>query len=100
MNFVKGYLIPRLIQYILVIFVGVTTVFFIPRLTPNDPVQRILDEMRSRSGGMDPQTHEAMMATLSEMYGLEGSWWDQYLAFWQRLFQGDFGVSFFQFPTT
>ncbi len=24
---------------------------------------------------------------------------DQYIAFWQRLFQGDFGVSFFQFPT-
>jgi peptide/nickel transport system permease protein len=24
---------------------------------------------------------------------------DQYIGFWQRLFQGDFGVSFFQFPT-
>ena len=33
------------------------------------------------------------------MYGLEGSWLDQYWAFWGRLFRGDFGVSFFQFPT-
>ncbi len=99
MTFVKGYLIPRLIQYVLVIFFGVTGVFFIPRMTPNDPVQRILQEMRSRSGGMDPEMMEAMMSTLTEMYGLEGSWWDQYLAFWQRLFTGDFGVSFFQFPT-
>jgi peptide/nickel transport system permease protein len=33
------------------------------------------------------------------MYGLEGSVFDQYITFWQRLFQGDFGVSFFQFPT-
>ena len=36
---------------------------------------------------------------LTEMYGLEGSWLDQYWAFWGRLFHGDFGVSFFQFPT-
>jgi peptide/nickel transport system permease protein len=33
------------------------------------------------------------------MYGLEGSMLQQYGAFWQRLFHGDFGVSFFQFPT-
>jgi peptide/nickel transport system permease protein len=33
------------------------------------------------------------------MYGLKGSWLDQYWAFWGRLFRGDFGVSFFQFPT-
>ncbi len=35
---------------------------------------------------------------LTEMYGLEGSWADQYWEFWGRLFRGDFGVSFFQFP--
>lgn len=99
MNFVKRYLIPRLIQYFLVIVLGVTAVFFIPRLTPNDPVVRILDEMRSRSGGMDPKTYEAMIGSLTEMYGLEGSWEEQYIAFWGRLFRGDFGVSFFQFPT-
>ena len=43
--FVKRYLIPRLIQYFLVIFLGITAVFFIPRMTPNDPVQRTLQEM-------------------------------------------------------
>jgi peptide/nickel transport system permease protein len=40
-----------------------------------------------------------MVADLTELYGLEGSMFDQYLAFWERLFHGDFGVSFFQFPT-
>jgi peptide/nickel transport system permease protein len=49
---------------------------------------------------MDPETHAAMMQALTEMYGLEGSWGDQYVAFWGRLVRGDFGVSFFQFPTT
>ena len=100
MKFVKGYLIPRLVQYVLVIVLGVTAVFFIPRFTPNDPVQRVLDEMRTRSGGMDPETHAVMMETLTEMYGLEGSWGEQYITFWKRLFTGDFGPSFFQFPAS
>ena len=38
MTFLKRYLIPRLIQYVLVIWLGITIVFLIPRLTPNDPV--------------------------------------------------------------
>ena len=99
MTFIKGYLIPRLIQYFLVIFLGVTAVFFIPRLTPNDPVQRTLQEMRARGAYLDPGTMDEIIEDLTEMYGLEGSWTDQYIAFWGRLVHGDFGVSFFQFPT-
>jgi peptide/nickel transport system permease protein len=36
---------------------------------------------------------------LTEMYGLGGSLPEQYCAFWKRLLHGDFGLSFFQFPT-
>jgi peptide/nickel transport system permease protein len=42
---------------------------------------------------------DGIIHDLTEMYGLEGSWLDQYWAFWGRLFHGDFGVSFFNFPT-
>lgn len=97
--FVKRYLIPRLVQYLLVIFLGITAVFFIPRLTPTDPVRRTIAELESRGSYLDPATMDEMVADLTELYGLEGSMFDQYIAFWQRLFQGDFGVSFFQFPT-
>ncbi|MBK8902500.1 MAG: ABC transporter permease [Anaerolineaceae bacterium] len=99
MIFIKRYLIPRLIQYVLVIFVGVTAVFFIPRFLPSDPVVRTISELRSRGSYLDPASIDEMVADLTELYGLEGSMFDQYLAFWQRLFRGDFGVSFFQFPT-
>lgn len=99
MNFVKRYLIPRLIQYILVIFLGVTAVFFIPRLIPNDPVQRTIQELRARGSTLDPGTMDEIIADLTQMYGLEGSWLEQYRDFWVRLFHFDFGVSFFQFPT-
>ncbi|MCX7682801.1 MAG: ABC transporter permease [Anaerolineae bacterium] len=99
MKFVKRYLIPRLLQYFLVIFLGITAVFFIPRFMPTDPVVRTIAELKSRGSYLDPATIDQMIADLTEMYGLEGSWGEQYLAFWKRLSRGDFGVSFFQFPT-
>lgn len=99
MTFLKRYLIPRLIQYLLVIFVGVTAVFLIPRFLPSDPVTRTISELRSRGSYLDPASIDDMVADLTELYGLEGSMFEQYLGFWRRLFQGDFGVSFFQFPT-
>ena len=99
MTFIKRYLIPRLIQYLLVIFLGITAVFFIPRFLPNDPVVRTIAELQSRGSYLDPASIDQMVVSLTEMYGLEGSVLEQYGAFWQRLFRGDFGVSFFQFPT-
>jgi peptide/nickel transport system permease protein len=99
MAFVKRYLIPRLIQYFLVLFVGITAVFFIPRLTPTDPVLQTVAQIRSQGAYLDPATVDKFIADLTELYGLEGSWWDQYIAFWKRLSHGDLGVSFFQFPT-
>jgi peptide/nickel transport system permease protein len=41
---------------------------------------------------------DGIIRDLTEMYGLGGSWVEQYGAFWGRLVRGDFGVSFFQFP--
>jgi peptide/nickel transport system permease protein len=99
MTFIKQYLIPRLIQYFLVIFLGVTAVFFIPRFTPSDPVERTITQLRSQGSYLDPASMDAMIEDLNELYGLQGSMFEQYIAFWQRLFRGDFGVSFFQFPT-
>lgn len=98
MTFVKRYLIPRLISYFLVIWLGITIVFLIPRLTPNDPVMKMIDQMRARGSTLEPGAMDDIILDLTQMYGLEGSWFDQYIDFWGRLFQGDFGVSFFQFP--
>jgi peptide/nickel transport system permease protein len=97
--FIRRYLIPRLIQYVLVIFIGITAVFIIPRLLPNDPVLRTISELRARGSTLEPGSMDKIIAEMTEMYGLSGSMWDQYLAFWGRLFRGDLGVSFFQFPT-
>jgi peptide/nickel transport system permease protein len=97
--FLKRYLIPRLIAYVLVIWLGITIVFLIPRLTPNDPVMAMIGMMRARGSTLEPGAMDGIIADLTEMYGLQGSWLDQYWAFWGRLFRADFGVSFFNFPT-
>ena len=99
MAFLKRYLIPRLFQYFLVIWLGITVVFLIPRLTPNDPVMRMIGELRGRGSTLEPGAMDGIIRDLTEMYGLGGSWLEQYGAFWGRLVRGDFGVSFFQFPT-
>jgi peptide/nickel transport system permease protein len=98
-TFVKRYLIPRLVQYVLILWLGITIVFLIPRLTPNDPVMAMIGEMRARGSTLEPGAMDGIIRDLTEMYGLQGSWIDQYWAFWGRLFHGDFGVSFFNFPT-
>lgn len=97
--FVRDYLIPRLLQYFLVIFLGITIVFFIPRFAPTNPVERTIAELRSRGSYLDPAHIQQMVDELTEMYGLSGSWLEQYKDFWVRLSKGNFGLSFFQFPT-
>lgn len=99
MNFVKRYLIPRLITYFLVIFVGITIVFFIPRFLPTDPISQFIARFTTQGAYLDPKSTESMIKTLKQLYGLEGSLWEQYVSFWARLFRGDFGPSYYQFPT-
>jgi peptide/nickel transport system permease protein len=98
-KFVRQYLIPRLIQYVLVVFLGITAVFFIPRFAPNDPIETTITMLQARGSYLDPVTMDETIEAVREMYGLGGSMWDQYWAFWGRVFRGDFGVSFYQFPT-
>ena len=60
---------------------------------------RMVGELRGRGSTLEPGAMDGIIHDLTQMYGLEGSWIDQYWAFWGKLLHGDFGVSFFQFPT-
>lgn len=99
MLFFKSYLLPRIIQYLVVILIGTTVVFVVPRLMPTDPVQKTLELVALQGTYIDPEAVEKIRETLKELYGLKGSLFEQYIAFWKRLFKGDFGPSFAQFPT-
>jgi len=99
MAFVKTYLIPRLIQYFLVLFLGLTAVFVLPRLMPLDPVEEQIAQYQTFGVYIPPEQLEQIISTLRELYGLKGTLLQQYAGFWRRLFAGDFGPSLAQYPT-
>jgi peptide/nickel transport system permease protein len=99
MRFVRDYLIPRVLQYLLVIFCGITAVFFIPRLAGQNPILEVIAQIQSQGASLDPTAVKSLMETLQELYGLKGSLFEQYLTTWRRILTLDFGPSFFQFPT-
>jgi len=98
-KFFWRYLIPRIIQFLTIIFVGITVTFIIPRLSPTDPVEAQIAMIMARGNTLDPQSVEAMRAALTDMYGLSGTPLQQYFAFWGRLLRGDLGPSLANFPT-
>jgi peptide/nickel transport system permease protein len=98
-KFLWRYLIPRIIQFFTIIFVGITVTFIIPRLSPTDPVEAQISMMMARGNTLDPQSVESMRAALTDMYGLSGTPLQQYFAFWGRLLRGDLGPSLANFPT-
>ena len=98
MTLFREFILPRLLQWALVIFIGVTITFLIPRLSPVNPVEQALGRMTTFQT-MNPDATAALRATILDLYGLEGSVFEQYISFWGRLLRGDLGPSFVAFPT-
>ncbi len=84
----------------LVIWVGVTFVFLIPRMFPSDPVEAMLSKLTALSASMQPEQVEAMREQLQISFGLTGTLWEQYVNFIKNaVFSFDFGPSLSNFPT-
>jgi peptide/nickel transport system permease protein len=98
MTLLKEFILPRLVQWVVVIFVGVTVAFLIPRLSPLNPVDQALGRITTFQT-INPEAVVALRETLLDMYGLEGNIFEQYANFWKRLLGGDLGPSFGAFPT-
>src|SRR5260370_16738566 len=97
----KGYLIyllTRLGQFTLVVFIGINIAFIVTHSTPIDPVEQSI-AAATQYGSTSPEAIALMRQSLKELYGLEGGLVDQYLAFWRRVAVGNFGPSLSAFPT-
>jgi peptide/nickel transport system permease protein len=94
------YIGARLVTFVLVILVGNTFVFVLPRLLPTDPVEAMLAKLTSQGQYMDPAQVESIRASLTDAFGLHGSILAQYGRFLSRvLLSGDFGPSMAMYPT-
>ena len=98
MQLLRTYILPRIAQWAVVIFVGVTITFLIPRFSPVNPIDDMISRMTAFQT-IDPEAVVRMRANMEDLYGLGGTLLEQYLAFWKRLIQGDLGPSFQNFPT-
>jgi peptide/nickel transport system permease protein len=93
-----AYLVRRLGQFVLVVFIGVNIAFFVTHATPIDPVEQTISATTS-FGSTSPEAVALMRQSLRDLYGLQGGLMHQYLAFWQRVARADFGPSLSAFPT-
>ena len=94
------FLVSRIVTYILVVWIGITTIFFVPRFMPSDPVEAMLGRIMTQGAFMEPEQIEALRSSLTASFGLEGTLWSQYVGFMTRVFvTWDFGPSLTMFPT-
>jgi peptide/nickel transport system permease protein len=91
------YLLTRLGQFVLVVFIGINISFIVTHSTPIDPVEQTISAA-TMFGAVNPEAIAMMRQSLKELYGLEGNLWQQYVTFWSRVMVGDFGPSLSAFP--
>lgn len=94
------YIAQRLLTYVLVLFIGITITFFLPRFMPSDPIEGYISQMQNQAGqSLSAEAITELRASLRELYGLDGNLFTQYLNFLQRVFtRFDFGPSLTAFP--
>ena len=98
MSSYAAYLLRRIAQFVLVVFIGINISFVVTHATPIDPVEQTI-AATTAFGSTSPEAIAMMRQSLRELYGLEGSLWQQYAVFWKRVAVLDFGPSLSAFPT-
>lgn len=95
------YIVQRFITYLLVLFIGLTITFFLPRLMPSNPIDNYIAQIQSRAGQtLSPAAAQQLRNSLEELYGLKGSLWTQYIHYLDRVvLHFNFGPSFSNYPT-
>ena len=87
------YLCKKFIIYLITFFIAVTLNFAIPRLMPGNPVNQLLARYSGMEGG-----RQILEDQLKLLFNLDQPLLTQYFNFWKSIFQGDLGISIFQFP--
>src|SRR5271165_3068306 len=93
----RGYVVGRLIQFVVILWGAATLNFFIPRLAAGDPVRERLT-MMSRTGGVSQESINQMVQAYDQEFGLDQPLPIQYLRYMWDAAHLDFGYSLSQYP--
>lgn len=81
--------------FLLTLWAVVTLNFFIPRLQPGDPAEKMLRNLVGKDATLDPGQIQALRTMLGAP---TGSLWTQYWDYLGQLVRGNFGISYTYFP--
>ncbi len=84
--FVK-FLVRKAVFYLIVAFIALTFIFFIPRLLPGSPIDRMIPPGTTDEGRLRLKTE------LERYFGLDKPLSEQYVNFWANLLQGNLGYA-------
>ncbi|NLG98336.1 MAG: ABC transporter permease [Chloroflexi bacterium] len=93
------YIGARFGMYLIVLFVGLTILFIVPRLMPSDPIEGYLMRVQNQTNiTLSPEEVARIRASLEDLYGIGGSLSSQYVGFLKRVVTLDFGPSMNAYP--
>jgi len=91
--------VNRLLFLILVIWAASTITFFIPRLSPKNPIRERFNQL-AISGGFSPTDLEVIIASYNAKFGLDRPLLEQYWNYVSGVARFDLGVSLNKYPKT
>ena len=91
------YLLARIGQLLLIVFLAITINFLIPRALPGDPIESALQTRMAMTGSYDVNIQEVARVYRAK-FGLDKPLWQQYLNYWSDIVHLELGVSLVDFP--
>ena len=92
----RKYFGKKLVWFLITFFVAVLLNFILPRLLPGDPVGIIMSKIAR--GISDANATKHIYEEYAEKFGTNKPFLEQMATYFKNLLQGDFGVSFSQYP--
>lgn len=93
-----GYVVRRFLMFLLIIWLGATMIFFLPKLAPGrDPVMERMT-MLLASGGVQVEGLQAMVEAYRAEFGLDQPLYVQYFKYLSAMLRFDFNYSLGLYP--
>jgi peptide/nickel transport system permease protein len=91
------YIVKRVVLLILVLWTAATVNFFVPKLSPRNPILERLQQA-AVGGGRNQTGLQEMLKGYEKDFGLDKPIWEQYLLYLGGAMRLDFGYSISQYP--
>jgi peptide/nickel transport system permease protein len=93
----RGYVVRRVVMFLLTVWLGATLIYAIPRLAPGDPVAAMIGRMSAQ--GSRVENSAAIIAAWRAKFGLDAPWYVQYFRYMRNMATFNLGYSLAYFPT-